>query len=488
MEVQHLKKRLLKTALTCTVLGTSLFGAAPVLANNYDSQIEEAQREVQEAESQANNLDAIINQLTSEVANTQEALHNLNGNIQRNEAALEKALVDLDNAKREMDTLLEEIAVLEENIEKRSIQLDEQARTVQINGNTANYFEFILDSESLTDVVARIDVVSNLVKSSSNMIADQIKDQQAVEEKSEETERKITQQNALMEELEKTSADLEVQKVSQTALVAQLELEKNNVAGDREALLAQRNSALQAVANIENEREATRIATEQAEREREEQAAQAVEVAQAEESQEASVEIPTVSPASSSRESNETNSTPAQSSSEEESNNESNNTTPAPEPTPEPSTPAPAPAPTPAPAPVAPKPEPKPEPKPAPKPAPAPSGNVLSIAGQYTYVNQYTWGGTTASGGFDCSGFTKFVFEQAGKSIPRTSQAQYAASTKVSNPQPGDLVFFGSGSVTHVGIYVGGGRFIGSQSSTGVAYASATTGYWGARLIGYGRF
>ena len=115
---------------------------------------------------------------------------------------------------------------------------------------------------------------------------------------------------------------------------------------------------------------------------------------------------------------------------------------------------------------------------------------MLSIAAQYTYVNTYTWGGTTPSGGFDCSGFTQFVFNKAGKSIPRTSGSQYASSTKVSNPQPGDLVFFsGNGAgITHVGIYTGGGQFIGSQSSSGVAYASAVTGYWGSRLVGYGRY
>lgn len=159
--------------------------------------------------------------------------------------------------------------------------------------------------------------------------------------------------------------------------------------------------------------------------------------------------------------------------------------------TPEKVSPKPAPAPTPTPTPTPPKKEEEKEEKPAPKPTPAPSGNVLSIAAQYTYVNTYTWGGTTAAGGFDCSGFTQFVFKEAGKSIPRDSRAQYSRSTKVSNPQPGDLVFFSgnrNGVITHVGIYTGGGQFIGSQSSTGVAYASAVTGYWGSRLVGYGRY
>ena len=100
----------------------------------------------------------------------------------------------------------------------------------------------------------------------------------------------------------------------------------------------------------------------------------------------------------------------------------------------------------------------------------------------------YLWGGTTTNG-FDCSGFTSYVFAKIGISMPRTAAAQYASSTKVSNPQPGDLVFFSSGgSITHVGIYVGNGQFIGSQSSTGVAYTSVSSSYWGPKLVGYGRY
>ncbi|MET4077804.1 MULTISPECIES: C40 family peptidase [Janibacter] len=89
--------------------------------------------------------------------------------------------------------------------------------------------------------------------------------------------------------------------------------------------------------------------------------------------------------------------------------------------------------------------------------APAASGDVISIAKQYIGV-PYVYGGTTPSG-FDCSGFTQYVFAKAGKSLPRTTTEQQAATTPVSNPQPGDLVFFGSPAY-HMGIYVGDGMMI----------------------------
>jgi cell wall-associated NlpC family hydrolase len=93
--------------------------------------------------------------------------------------------------------------------------------------------------------------------------------------------------------------------------------------------------------------------------------------------------------------------------------------------------------------------------------APNPSATgIIGIAQSYFGV-PYVYGGTTPSG-FDCSGFTSYVYRQAGISIPRTASAQAAASTPVSNPRPGDLVFFGS-PIYHVGIYVSPGRMIDAQ-------------------------
>jgi cell wall-associated NlpC family hydrolase len=73
----------------------------------------------------------------------------------------------------------------------------------------------------------------------------------------------------------------------------------------------------------------------------------------------------------------------------------------------------------------------------------------------------YRWGGSSPSG-FDCSGFTSYVYRNAaGISLPRVSRAQIGAGQRVSRKdlQPGDLVFFGS-PIHHVGIYVGGNSYI----------------------------
>lgn len=74
----------------------------------------------------------------------------------------------------------------------------------------------------------------------------------------------------------------------------------------------------------------------------------------------------------------------------------------------------------------------------------------------------YRYGGSTPSG-FDCSGFTSYVYKKAGKSIPRTASAQRRATTRISRSSavPGDLVFFHRGGrVYHVGIYAGSGKVL----------------------------
>ena len=117
---------------------------------------------------------------------------------------------------------------------------------------------------------------------------------------------------------------------------------------------------------------------------------------------------------------------------------------------------------------------------PAPAPAPRASG-IVGIAQSFFGV-PYVYGGTTPSG-FDCSGFTSYVYRQAGISIPRTASAQQAAATRVSSPSPGDLVFFGWPAY-HVGIYVSPGRLIDAQrTGTTVGNHSIWT-----TPSGYGRF
>ncbi|MCL6516662.1 C40 family peptidase [Alicyclobacillus sp.] len=98
----------------------------------------------------------------------------------------------------------------------------------------------------------------------------------------------------------------------------------------------------------------------------------------------------------------------------------------------------------------------------------------------------YRWGGTSERG-FDCSGLVQYTLARVGIHVGRTSYDQYQSGRVVSraNLEPGDLVFFdtdGPGA-SHVGIYVGGGRFVNATSS-GVRTDSLSSGYWASHYLG----
>ena len=99
----------------------------------------------------------------------------------------------------------------------------------------------------------------------------------------------------------------------------------------------------------------------------------------------------------------------------------------------------------------------------------------------------YLFGGVSPSG-FDCSGYVQYVFAQYGISLPRTADIQFTKGQWVSRNKliPGDLVYFTTYApgASHVGIYVGDGKFINAQSSKGVAIATLDNTYWGSRYFG----
>jgi peptidoglycan DL-endopeptidase CwlO len=95
----------------------------------------------------------------------------------------------------------------------------------------------------------------------------------------------------------------------------------------------------------------------------------------------------------------------------------------------------------------------------------------------------YVWGGNTPREGFDCSGFTKYVFAKQGITLPRTSREQSRVGTPVAadfrDLEPGDLMFFAEPgeAISHVAIYAGNGRILHSSSSNGgVGYTDLNTG------------
>ncbi|CAH2716893.1 hypothetical protein BACCIP111895_04081 [Neobacillus rhizosphaerae] len=111
---------------------------------------------------------------------------------------------------------------------------------------------------------------------------------------------------------------------------------------------------------------------------------------------------------------------------------------------------------------------------------------VTNIALDYLGV-PYVWGGTSPNG-FDCSGFTSYTYKQAGVSLPRSAADQFSQGQAVSkgNLVKGDLVFFSTykAGASHVGISLGGDKFVHASTSTGVKISSLSEAYYTNTYIG----
>ncbi|HEV2286665.1 MAG TPA: C40 family peptidase [Steroidobacteraceae bacterium] len=125
--------------------------------------------------------------------------------------------------------------------------------------------------------------------------------------------------------------------------------------------------------------------------------------------------------------------------------------------------------------------------------APPDPGATMAALAVSLVGTPYQFGGADAAG-FDCSGLALYVHARAGLAIPRTASEQRRAAHPVplAALAPGDLIFFRihSRHVDHVGIYVGGGRFVHAPRAGGaVAYGElGESGYYRARVAGAGRF
>ena len=111
---------------------------------------------------------------------------------------------------------------------------------------------------------------------------------------------------------------------------------------------------------------------------------------------------------------------------------------------------------------------------------------MVDLAKQYLGT-PYVWGGTTTSG-FDCSGYTKYVYAQLGYTLNRTAAQQLSNGSAVTNLQVGDLVFFNntyssSLAATHVGIYTGDNQFIHAAAG-GVKITDLSDSFYASRYVG----
>nr|WP_309100476.1 NlpC/P60 family protein [Fredinandcohnia onubensis] len=338
-----------------------------------------------------------ISSLQTELSDTQKALAELNAQIAKVDQAIEdnrkmiaQTEAEIKKTEEQVKTLEAEIEQLEKEIEARNEILKERARMMQQSGGTISYLDVIFGAQSFSDFINRVSAVSTIMQADQEIIDEQAKAINLVEEKQAKIQETLTSLTNEKEELVAMQGQIEDQKAQNDALKAALQSKEQKTLADIEDLRASMITATPAVSTTTS-----------------------------------SSSAPTTSNATAS----------------------------------------------------------------VPTSTPKVSGSINTvIKAGYKYIGNsvYVFGGgrnsyDVAHGRFDCSGFVHWAFAQAGISVGASTDALKNQGTRVSvsDMKPGDLVFFNTYKTDgHVGIYIGGGKFIGSQSSTGVGIADMTSGYW----------
>jgi peptidoglycan DL-endopeptidase CwlO len=418
-----LKKKFI-TISTSVMIGIgSLLTVSAVSAENIDSQRQQIQKSIDEAKTELTDLQAQRSKIEEKISSIKNA-------IEENNLKIKEADEQINSTKAEVDRLNAEIAVIEERINARNNILKDRAVSFQENGGQVKYLDVILGSSSFSDFIDRIDAVATIVEADQSLIEAHKADKTELEEKQKTVNSKLADLNALKVELEGMQMQINDQKAQSEALKQEL-IQKENANEQELTALQQKDAELAAQAQAALEA-----------------AAKSVEVRQSsQDTTEGNVKRATTSNGVSKTESN----TESNTVSKTESNTVSN-----------------------------------------------PSGGLATvIKAGYKYIGNSTYkfgGGRTASdiarGYFDCSAFVSWAFKQGGYSIGASTSVLRNTGTKISlsEAKPGDLVFFDTYKKDgHVGIYLGGGKFIGSQSSTGIAIANMNSGYYQKTFSGHVR-
>jgi len=446
--------RSIRKKMIAAILATSILYSAgvPVFASPLTS---EQQIELDAVKSEYDTILRKMAEIESKISGIADEITDITIKIDDNN-------LNIDRLDGEIKVKNSEISVTQAELTEKETEYGERLRAMYKQGNTS-LFDTILSSESIADLISRTDAIVKLAKIDRQLLDEiqEIKD--LLDRQKAELDEAMTSVKTLKADNLKSLEEEKTKKAEAEVLLDEYEDEEKKIlgnlamaemyfigdnddiinnSGSTDAAIEGAVASLRAVRSDivtdstdlkvvdliekgksilrqrEAAREAARIAAEEA-RLAEQRAAERRLAEQREAEQQAQNSIVSGS------DSNATVSTPA---------------------------PTPTPAPAPAPKPVA-----------TPAPASSASGQaVLNYA--YSFLGTpYVWGGSTPSG-FDCSGFTSYVFKHFGVNLPRVSRSQATVGTKVaySNLQAGDLVFFGTSGISHVGIYIGGGNMIHS--------------------------
>ncbi|MFU0792066.1 MAG: C40 family peptidase [Virgibacillus proomii] len=428
-------KKSIVTVATITVVGfSSAFFHSQVQAepvSNVKSHTE-IQNDREAIKANLSDAEAKIADILIDLEDLNKEINQVNKAMKENNKQMEKAKSDIAKKEQERAKLEAEIKKLEEAIEKRYSKLKERAVSYQESGGDVSYLEVVLGSKSFGEFINRVSAVNKITDADVNLMEEQEKDKKEVEKKKEKVQASLQELQALEKELKGMQDTIAQQKQENDKKKDKLQTKKDELVSLKDELKVKDSNlaALEAevrqniAANIDDADTSSNRATTEESR-----------------------------PAASVN--NNSNGGDLQTVASKQSNNQSSKQ------------------------------------RYSSKPKSSGGGGLSAVLNAgYPYLGKpYVWGGKSPESGFDCSGFVSWAFAQGGYSIPSNTGALAGTGQKVkySQIQPGDIVFFDTYKTNgHVGIYIGGGQFIGAQDN-GLSVASMSNSYWKKAFKGHVR-
>ena len=241
-----------KKLLTFVVTGTALaLGtlAPSVNAQDIDSQISSANSQIQNLNNQKQAVAGQVEQLSQDLTNVQSRINSVQA--------------EQETAKANLEVLKAEISKLETLIAERNERLKDQARAVQVNG-ARSYVDFLLNADSITDVVNRIGVIVDLVGANRQLMQEQARDKEQVQTKEQAQKDNLNQQKANEAQLQNLQTELSATFTKHKATLANLSNEELEAIAARDGLVQEKERLAAEKARADAEKAAAQKAAEEA--------------------------------------------------------------------------------------------------------------------------------------------------------------------------------------------------------------------------------
>ena len=243
-----MNKRLLTFVVTGTALALGTL-APSVNAQDIDSQINSANSQIQNLNNQKQAVAGQVEQLSQDLTNVQSRINSVQA--------------EQETAKANLEVLKAEISKLETLIAERNERLKDQARAVQVNG-ARSYLDFLLNADSITDVVNRIGVIVDLVGANRQLMQEQARDKEQVQTKEQAQKDNLAKQESNEAQLQNLQSELSATFTKHKVTLANLSNEELEAIATRDGLVQEKERLAAEKARADAEKAAAQKAAEEA--------------------------------------------------------------------------------------------------------------------------------------------------------------------------------------------------------------------------------